>query len=149
MAEKEQKTEKKKKRRGSILAVPFVALAAAIVLLFNKCGIDLPFDLSGLGLGLGGESAVTEKAGEGTGSGTATESAAPYERIIAVTVVGNDYFCNNERVTLDALAETILSADSSVRVEITDDQASKRAYEDLTAKLTQLGVPYTEIVKTK
>ena len=42
MAEKDER--KKKKRRSPMIAGSLVALAAAVVLLFRQCGIELPFE---------------------------------------------------------------------------------------------------------
>ena len=147
MAEKDER--KKKKRRSPMIAGSLVALAAAVVLLFRQCGIELPFDFGGLG---GGGAAVVQSDAAGTG-GTGTETAPAAATVVPVSVVGNDYFFNNERCTLDELTAKIKqkAADSEcpVVVEITDDAASKTAYEALTGLLNKEGIQYKEIVKGK
>lgn len=64
--------------------------------------------------------------------------------ILAITIVGNDYFYQNERMDLETLLDTIKQVESNFVVEITDDNASLRAYNDLIDKLEKSYIRYVE-----
>lgn len=121
----------------------------------------------GYGIGLG----VGNGMGDGTGDGnTAVESSAEVveeqeeeeveaeneekttevgaetTRIIEVTIVGSDYFYENERIIFDDLIAVIAEAEAEgeLVVKIVDDNASLNAYDALINKLEDMYVDYTE-----
>lgn len=121
----------------------------------------------GYGIGLG----VGNGMGDGTGDGnTAVESSAEVAeeqeeeeveaeneekttevgaettRIIEVTIVGSDYFYENERIIFDDLIAVIAEAEAEgeLVVKIVDDNASLNAYDALINKLEDMYVDYTE-----
>ena len=121
----------------------------------------------GYGIGLG----VGNGMGDGTGDGnTAVESSAEVAeeqeeedveaenaekttevdaetmRIIEVTIVGSDYFYENERIIFDDLIVVIAEAEAEgeLVVKIVDDNASLNAYDALINKLEDMYVDYTE-----
>lgn len=57
-----------------------------------------------------------------------------------ITVSGNDYLYNNEKLTLDKLAAEISKLDKDAEITITsDDTAAKNTVDELTDKLEELG----------
>lgn len=66
------------------------------------------------------------------------------EIILAVTVSGNDYFYENEKILLEDLLEKVKDIESEVLVEVKDEDASFNAYQNLLDKLDELNVNYRE-----
>lgn len=66
------------------------------------------------------------------------------DTIIKVSVVGNEYFNENERVSLDVFISKLEELEGEIVVEIKDDKASLRAYNNLIEKLEELKIPFTE-----
>lgn len=62
------------------------------------------------------------------------------EAILAITVVGNDYFYNNERILLEDFIVIIQEIEGKVIVEIKDDNASLRAYNNLLNELDKINI---------
>lgn len=75
-----------------------------------------------------------------------TEVGAETTRIIEVTIVGSDYFYENERIIFDDLIAVIAEAEAEgeLVVKIVDDNASLNAYDALINKLEDMYVDYTE-----
>ena len=104
----------------------------------------------GLGLGFGNGS------GDGKGDGKPNtvqedskidESEKPTEKnaeednkgvIIKVSVVGNEYFYENERITLDDFISKVKEIEGELVVEVKDDKASLKAYNSLIDRLEEL-----------
>lgn len=66
------------------------------------------------------------------------------DTIIKVSVVGNEYFNENERVSLDVFISKLEELEGEIVVEIKDDKASLRAYNNLIEELEELKIPFTE-----
>jgi len=64
--------------------------------------------------------------------------------IIKITVADSEYFYQNERITLDDFMDELSEIDSELVVEITDDNASLRAYDDLIDRLKEEHISYVE-----
>ena len=110
----------------------------------------------GLGLGFGNGS------GDGKGDGKPNtvqedskidESEKPTEKnaeednkgvIIKVSVVGNEYFYENERITLDDFISKVKEIEGDLVVEVKDDKASLKAYNSLIDRLEELKVSIIE-----
>lgn len=104
----------------------------------------------GLGLGFG------NGTGDGKGDGKPNtvqedskidESEKPTEKnaeednkgvIIKVSVVGNEYFYENERITLDDFISKVKEIEGDLVVEVIDDKASLKAYNSLIDRLEEL-----------
>lgn len=137
-----------------------IFLIATIIILI------VAFFLFGKGIGLGSgfgkgkvdgkysvvqvdsESVKTEKSKE-------TEDSKEQDKIISekqednceaieVSVVAKDYFFENERISLDDLISTIVNTDGEFVVEVTDDNASLKAYKKLIDALDDLEISYIE-----
>ena len=144
----------------------FLGILAGIVIL----AIIILLLIGGLGLGAGsggggeGESeGVSERS-----STTQEETASPKQEedpakeldvrdesgsnkddseegtVIEVSVVKSEYFYENKSIELDALVDIITSVDGKLVVEVTDDNASLRAYNKLIDALEDHGVTYVE-----
>lgn len=64
--------------------------------------------------------------------------------VMKVSVVGNDYFYNNERISLDDFVSKVKEISGDVSVEVKDDGASLRAYNDIINRLKDLHISITE-----
>ena len=64
--------------------------------------------------------------------------------VMKVSVVGNDYFYNNERISLDDFVSKIKETSGDISVEVKDDGASLRAYNDIINRLKDLHISITE-----
>ena len=138
------KKEKRPKKCGKGLGIP---LAAAILLAASLLGAGLGFGPGGSG----GEAAATgPQPQKETAPQTipteapATESAAQEELTrVDVSVVGNDYFYQNKRLSLAQLLERLDALEGAFVVVITDDNASLKAYNALTDALGENKIAYT------
>ena len=66
------------------------------------------------------------------------------EIVIKVSVVESEYFYDNERVDLDTLVEKSQEFDEKPKVQIIDDNASRKAYKQLTERLKELEITCLE-----
>lgn len=117
-----------------------LVLAGLIVLLL--------YLLRGLGFGLG--SGDQGQAGDQNQTTQAEPSPQPQEPEPAgaaaeVSVLENEYIYENQRVTLDQLAEILAGMEGDVTVRVTDDNASLNAYNALLEKLGELDIPFVEM----
>ncbi|MBO4457400.1 MAG: hypothetical protein J5802_06760 [Butyrivibrio sp.] len=106
--------------------------------------------LLGIGLGIGSGSGN----GEGDGKDTQierkvdSEISVEFEEIektyLKVTVSEGDYFFENEKMQLDELIGKINETEGKAVVEITDDQATKNAYDALIEALKNNNIEYVE-----
>lgn len=69
---------------------------------------------------------------------------ADKESVIKVSVIGNAYFYENERISLDDFIAKVENANGDIVVEVKDDNASLKAYSSLIERLEKLKVPFTE-----
>lgn len=140
--------------KGLIALVPktiLILCAVAIVLFFIGKGLGFG---NGFGDGEGdGNSAsesqtvseVQEESEEvEENPDKSSENAEETILVFEVTIMGNDYFYENERVSLDVLIAEIDSAEGQVIVKILDDNASLNAYENLVERLESIYVEYVE-----
>lgn len=67
--------------------------------------------------------------------------------ILSITVVGNDYFYDNERITLEDFIAVLQGMEETVVVEIKDDTASLRAYNALLDRLNEMELNYIENIQ--
>lgn len=64
--------------------------------------------------------------------------------VLAINVVGNDYFYNNERITLEDFMTIAKEIEGKLGVEVKDDNASLRAYDKLLDELDAVNIDYVE-----
>lgn len=142
-----------------LAAVPktvLIVVAVFIVAFMLGYGIGLGVG-NGMGDGTGdGNTAVESSAEvaeeqeeeevEAENAEKTTEVGAETTRIIEVTIVGSDYFYENERIIFDDLIAVIAEAEAEgeLVVKIVDDNASLNAYDALINKLEDMYVDYTE-----
>ncbi len=86
------------------------------------------------------EEEVKEETEEQNNGATDTVEGA----ILNISVVENEYFYDNERITLDDFMIIVDGIESELVVEVKDDNASLRAYEDLIEKLEEGKIKYVE-----
>ena len=142
-----------------LAAVPktvLIVVAVFIVAFMLGYGIGLGVG-NGMGDGTGdGNTAVESSAEvaeeqeeeevEAENAEKTTEVGAETTRVIEVTIVGSDYFYENERIIFDDLIAVIAEAEAEgeLVVKIVDDNASLNAYDALINKLEDMYVDYTE-----
>ena len=97
----------------------------------------------------GESSSVVEVVGEDVTSTTEPaeeqKGADVFEgAVLAINVVGNDYFYNNERVLLEDFIVIVKGVEGKVVVEVKDDNASLKAYNGLLDELDEINIDYIE-----
>lgn len=147
MASKEKETEKKKKSKAPAVAGVGVlgALIAGLLFLNGKgLGFGNGFGLFDQNSGTGSsavessaaESSVAESSEESSEEeSSAAETTVEEKTYVDVTVKGNEYLYQNSTIELSALTDELKKLDAGITVRITDENASKNAYDDLTAAL--------------
>ena len=133
-----------------ILAIIVVIVVIAVVAML---GIGLGFG-KGSGDGSGDGKTNTSQEAINTEEHNTVEEQTEVEQdgvendseytIIKVSVVGNEYFYENERVSLDDFISKLEKLEGEVVVEVKDDKASLRAYNNLIEKLEELKISFTE-----
>ena len=66
------------------------------------------------------------------------------EIIIKVSVVGNEYFYENERISLDDFVSRVKEMKGNLVVEVKDDKASLKAYKGLINRMKELNISIRE-----
>jgi ABC-type antimicrobial peptide transport system permease subunit len=116
------------------------------------------FTLLGNGLGFGFGKGKGDGSGEGTrDNNTSTVSDATEDNetkpttedvdkaaTIAVTVFENDYIYQNKKTSLNDFIKELKVIDYAFVVEVTDDNASLKAYNNLIEDLEEESIEYTE-----
>lgn len=64
--------------------------------------------------------------------------------VLAINVVGNDYFYNNERIALEDFMVIVKEVEGKLIVEVKDDNASLKAYNNLLDELDSVNIDYVE-----
>lgn len=120
--------------------VGIILIAAAVVAVVVIVG----FLTDGFGLGGG------QGDGEGEGNVSAEQSSDTEEPelvveeldFLNVTVSENEYLYQNSRFQLDELVDKLVTDAADTKVKITDENASKRAYENLINALEEKNIRY-------
>ncbi|HAM68408.1 MAG TPA: hypothetical protein DCP68_02165 [Ruminococcus sp.] len=155
MASNEKETQKKKKSKAPAVAGVGVlgALIAGLIFLNGKgLGFGNGFGLFGQNSGSGSsavessvsessvqESSVAESSEEAS---SAAETTVEEKTYVDVTVKGNEYLYQNNTIELTALTDELKKLGADITVRITDESASKNAYDDLTAALDDAKLAY-------
>lgn len=138
------KNEEKKK--GSKAVPAACGLAVLIAALFGGKQMGLiPFGDDGKGNGdVSSSSSVVEEVKETpeTTEEVTAEPATDEVQYIEVTVSDGSYIYQNSTLTLDELMEQIQGTDLTVK--LTDDKASKKAYDDILQALDEKNIPHIE-----
>ncbi len=64
--------------------------------------------------------------------------------VVQINVVEREYLCDNERIGLDQFVEKVKQIEGNVIVEIKDDNAALKTYNELIEKLEEEKIRYTE-----
>lgn len=124
-------------------AVPVIILIAAVIAVVV---VVVGFLTDGFGLG-GGQG---DGEGEGNVSAEAEESSTEEEPelvveeldFLNVTVSENEYLYQNSRLQLEELMDRLIVDAVDTEVKITDENASKRAYQNLINALEENNIRY-------
>ena len=119
--------------KGAVAAIILVAVLVVIAIV-----AVVGFLTDGFGLGGG------QGDGEGEGNVPDTQSETDVSQpvieeldFLSVTVSENEYLYQNSRLQLDELIDRLVTDAADTKVKITDENASKRAYENLIAALKE------------
>lgn len=141
---------KKKGTKKSIKVTITAAIMAILAFLFGKCGFGFGF---GNGNGNSDENSKVQSIEENVEpvsqevpQNLLTDSEnkgdiSSKNNIEQINIVGNDYFYNNQRISLEEIA-AVLANKTGVMVEIKDDNASLDDFEALVNRLKADGVSY-------
>ncbi len=66
------------------------------------------------------------------------------DTVIQINVVESEYLCDNERIGLDQFVEKVKMIEGNVIVEIKDDNAALKTYNELIEKLDEENIRYFE-----
>ena len=120
-----------------VIAIIIVAVVVAAVVIAG-------FLTDGFGLG-GGQG---DGEGEGNVSDVQSSDTEAPELVVEeldflnVTVSENEYLYQNSRLQLDELMDKLVTDAADTKVKITDENASKRAYENLINALEEKNIRY-------
>ena len=119
----------------------FILVVVILIALVLKFGL-------GLGLGFGykdgdGKSNPSQDEVQSNEEKDNIEMTGEEETIIKISVIGNEYYFENERILLDDFISKIENEEDII-VEIKDDKASLKAYNNLINRLDDLDIPYKE-----
>ncbi len=115
------------------------------LLIVAVIGVIVYFALNG-GLGSGegnGTKSDQEEQTEETKSGQ-DKNANDGSNVLKISVSGNEYVYENERISLDDFMAEVTKAGETVSVEVKNDNASLNAYNDLLNKLKEANISYSE-----
>lgn len=118
------------------IIIAIVAVVAAVII-----------GIATNGFGLGGGKGDGEGEGNVSEAGTeqATEVSEPVVEevdFLNVTVSENEYLYQNSRLQLDELMDKLVVDAVNTKVKITDENASKRAYNNLIDALEEKNISY-------
>ena len=164
MASNEKETQKKKKSKAPAVAgvgVLGALIAAGLIFLNGKgLGFGNGFGLLGQNSGSGSsvieasvsessaaESSIAESSEESSEesaeeASSSAETTVEEKTYVDVTVKGNEYLYQNNTIELTALTDELKKLGEDITVRITDESASKNAYDDLTAALDDAKLAY-------
>ena len=130
---------------GSVI-IAFLVLLFAIALMLGSCA----------GLGPGNESGDGDDSGTNKGStagetieanneeATVTTETRQNKLAIAISVVENEYFYKNQKTEIEEFIALVSALEEDFVVEVTDDNASKKAYSRLIDALEENLIEYLE-----
>lgn len=122
-------------------AVPVVIIIIAAVAVIVVAVAGFLTD----GFGLGGGQGDGEGEGNVSAEQSETEVSEPVLEeldFLNVTVSENEYLYQNSRLQLDELMDKLVTDAAGAEVKITDENASKRAYENLINALEEKNIRY-------
>lgn len=137
------KEKKSKKKSSALLFILFLLLLIASIL----------FLLWNSGIGFGGENGI------GFGESSApvmaevpinesSEIVADEIQYVNILISGSDYIFHGEKMTADEITAEIKSGEDGFMVKIVDENASKKAYDELIQALKNSDIKYIEQEQT-
>lgn len=140
------KNEEKKKGGKAVPAACGLAVLIAVLFGGKQFGL-IPLGDDGKGDGDANSSSVVEQVSEVSEAETSaaeseTEAETEEVQYIEVTVSDGSYIYQNSTMTLDELINEI--KDKGMTVKLTDDKASKKAYDDIVQALDENNIQHIE-----
>lgn len=125
-------------KKGAVHVAIIIAVIAVVAVV-----VVVGFLTNGFGLGGG------KGDGEGAGDVSAVQSRSEVSEPVVeelnflnVTVSENEYLYQNSRLQLDELMDKLVIDAVDTKVKITDENASKRAYNNLISALEEKNISY-------
>lgn len=87
---------------------------------------------------------TTAPEGEGGGNEFLNDGETVKAKTVAILVSKDEYFYENAPITLEEIASMLEDVEGELVVEITDNNATHKAYDKLVDKLTELEVTFVE-----
>lgn len=131
------------KKFFGILAV-LILIAAIAVFLLMHFGLIGFCDGSGAGSSNAGSSLSSESESETEpiSESEPIDTTVEEKTYVEVTVKENEYLYQNSTMVLEALTEALGQLDAEIIVRITDENASKQAFDALTEELDAAALTY-------
>lgn len=87
---------------------------------------------------------TTAPEGEGGGNEFLNDGETVKVKTVAILVSKDEYFYENAPITLEEITSMLEDVEGELVVEITDNNATHKAYDKLVDKLTELEVTFVE-----
>ena len=138
-----------------IFIILFISIIVVVLFLFKGCGLGFGKGTDGDG-GNNSETGYSDMSGSETknretASSTSSTTILPTTAItietileINITISESNYYYENNRYDLDGIAEKLSEIKSKYTVLIHDDNASQKAYNELTKILDAKNIKYSE-----
>ena len=122
-----------------------ILVVIVIIVIAAMCGFGLGLG-KGDGRGEGDEknNTIQEDTQTDKSEETTEINSEEDEIIIKVSVVGNEYFYENERISLDDFVSRVKEMKGNLVVEVKDDKASLKAYKGLINRMKELNISIRE-----
>ncbi|MDE6519369.1 MAG: hypothetical protein K2K91_02770 [Ruminococcus sp.] len=137
---------KEKKSRKKSSALPFILILLflfVVALLFWKSGLFGFGGGNGIGFGESSKPVMAEIPVD-----ESSEIVADEIQYVDILVSGSDYIFNSKKMTSDEITAEINSSEDDFMVRIVDDNASKKAYDELINALKDNDIKYIEQEQT-
>lgn len=127
--------------KGSVAAIILVAVLVVVAIV---AVVGFLTDGFGLGGSQGDDEGEGNVSAEESNETEVSDTDVKELYFLDVTVSENEYLYQNSRLQLDELIDRLLTDAADTKVKITDENASKRAYESLISALKNNKIHYIE-----
>lgn len=140
-----------KKFLGILLVIAIIGLIIFLLLHFKGIGWGVGNGRSNTGSESSSVSNDKNTSSDNVQSSEIESTTEPIETTVeeviyvAVTVQGRGYLYQNSGIELDDLIDELKKIEGNFIIRITDENASKKAFDDLTSALDEYHIPYEEV----
>lgn len=138
---------------GVILIIALIVIAIVLFIIFkgglfgkgDNIGSDGVDNIQAVTSQEDPEDEETNTVNENIETEVQDDSSDTYKgAIIKISVIGNDYIYDSEKITIEKFLEIVKATEGDYIVKIKDEDASLNAYNSLIKKLDENNIGYTE-----